>query len=110
MATYWENSCSFGLQNVSLVSVPDCWFSFSHLCFCSGNFFLIAPFPDFCLRVPSHRYHLDDPVFVFRGVRREFYFFIPFFDENFLSKQNSPRWDAAFCGVTSGAMLFAYVP
>ena len=25
-------------------------------------------------------------------------------------KQNSPRWDAAFCGVTSGAILFAYVP
>ena len=28
---------------------------------------------------------------------------------DFLSKQNSPRWDAAFCGVTSGAMLFVYV-
>ena len=27
-------------------------------------------------------------------------------DENSLSKQNSPRWDAAFCGVTSGAILF----
>ena len=27
-----------------------------------------------------------------------------------LSKQNSPRLDAAFCGVASGAMLFAYVP
>ena len=26
MATYWENSCSFGLRNVFLVSVPDCWF------------------------------------------------------------------------------------
>ena len=26
-----------------------------------------------------------------------------------LSKQNSPSWDAAFCGVTSGAILFAYV-
>ena len=25
-------------------------------------------------------------------------------------KQNSPRWDAAFCGVTYGAILFAYVP
>ena len=36
--------------------------------------------------------------------------FYNIFDENFLSKQNSPRWDAAFCGVTSGAMLFAYVP
>ena len=27
----------------------------------------------------------------------------------FTSKQNSPKWDAAFCGVTSGAILFAYV-
>ena len=24
-------------------------------------------------------------------------------------KLDSPRWDAAFCGVTSGAILFAYV-
>ena len=24
-----------------------------------------------------------------------------------VGKQNSPRWDAAFCGVTSGAILFA---
>ena len=34
--------------------------------------------------------------------------FIQFFDENSLSKQNSPRWDAAFCGVISGAILFAF--
>ena len=27
-----------------------------------------------------------------------------------MSKQNSPRWDAAFCGDTSGAILFANVP
>ena len=25
-----------------------------------------------------------------------------FFDENNLSKQNTPRWDAAFCGAPSG--------
>ena len=25
------------------------------------------------------------------------------FDESFVSKQNSPRWDATFCGVTSEA-------
>ena len=31
-----------------------------------------------------------------------------FFDENRVSKQNSPRWDAALCGVTSGDILFAY--
>ena len=38
------------------------------------------------------------------------FIFYLFFDEISLCKQNSPRWDAAFCGVTSGAMLFAYVP
>ena len=38
--------------------------------------------------------------------------FYPFFDEIPLSKQNSPRWDMGRrrTGVTSGAMLFAYVP
>ena len=36
-------------------------------------------------------------------------FFLLIFDEIPLSKQNSPRWDAAFCGITSGAILFAYV-
>ena len=35
---------------------------------------------------------------------------VSFFDEILVSKQNSPRWDAAFCGVTSEAILFAYVP
>ena len=34
---------------------------------------------------------------------------VSFFDENFVSKQNSTRWDAAFCGVPSGAILFAYI-
>ena len=32
------------------------------------------------------------------------------FDEIPLNKQGSPRSGAAFCGVTSGAYLFAYVP
>ena len=54
MATYWEISCSFGLRNVFLVSVPDCWLFFSHLCFWSGNLFLIVPFPDLCLLVPFY--------------------------------------------------------
>ena len=31
--------------------------------------------------------------------------FVSFFDEIHFSKQNSPRWDAAFCGVPSGAIL-----
>ena len=38
------------------------------------------------------------------------FIFYLIFDEISLSKQNSPRWDAALCGVTSGAILFAYVP
>ena len=37
--------------------------------------------------------------------------FNPYFDEIPLRKQNSPRWDIhAFCCVTTGVMLFAYVP
>ena len=34
--------------------IPNCQFSFSYLDFWSGNFFLIAPFPDLCLSVPSY--------------------------------------------------------
>ena len=59
MATYWENSCSFGLRNVFLVSVPGCWFGFSHIGFWSGNLFLIASFPDLCLLVPSNMIRMD---------------------------------------------------
>ena len=34
-----------------------------------------------------------------------------FFDEIPLSKQNSPRWDAAFCGITSVAnWLYCSLP
>ena len=47
MATYWENSCSFGLRCFHGVNLV-----FSHLGFSSGNLFLIAPFPDRCLLVP----------------------------------------------------------
>ena len=57
----------------------------------------------------ANHYQLDESTFIFRGVSSEFYFSISSFDEISLCKQNSPRWDAAFCGVTSGAMLFAYV-
>ena len=35
--------------------------------------------------------------------------FYSIFNEISLSKQNSPKWDAAFCGVASGAILFAFV-
>ena len=41
------------------------------------------------------------------GVNFHLYFI---FYEKHVCKENSPRWDAAFCGVTSGAILFTYVP
>ena len=52
MATYWENSCSFGLRYVSWYKCLIVSLVFSHLGFWSGNLFLIAPFPDLCLLVP----------------------------------------------------------
>ena len=52
MATYWENSCSFGLQYVLWYKYLIVSLFFSHLGFWSGNLFLIAPFPDLCLLVP----------------------------------------------------------
>ena len=55
MATYWENSCSFGLRYVSWYKYLIVSLVFSHLGFWSGNLFLIAPFPDLCLLVPFHR-------------------------------------------------------
>ena len=51
-----------------------------------------------------------------RGARSIFFifYFISFRDENHVSKQNSPRWDAALSGVIAGpgAILFAtmFVP
>ena len=52
MATYWENSCSFGLRYVSWYKYLIVSLVFSHLGFWSGSLFLIAPFPDLCLLVP----------------------------------------------------------
>ena len=63
MATYWENSCSFGLRYVSWYKYLIVSLVFSHLGFWIGNLFLIAPFPDLCLLVPcraSHRVILGD--------------------------------------------------
>ena len=57
----------------------------------------------------SHPYLLDESTFILGASDIFFSFFISFFDEIHKSKQNSPRWDAAFCGVTSEAILFAYV-
>ena len=56
MATYWENSCSFGLRYVSWYKYLIVSLVFSHLGFWSGNLFLIAPFPDLCLLVPFYVY------------------------------------------------------
>ena len=53
----------------------------------------------------SHFYHLDESS-LFLGASGVFlFYFISFFGENPVSKQNIPR-----CGVTSGAILFDYVP
>ena len=58
MATYWENSCSFGLRYVSWYKYLFVSLVFSHIGFWSGNLFLIAPFPDLCLLVP---FYFTDP-------------------------------------------------
>ena len=72
MATYWENSCSFGLRYVSWYKYLIISLVFSHLGFWSGNLFLIAPFPDLCLLVPFYLYGSLIPVvedfFKFLGV------------------------------------------
>ena len=66
MATYWENSCSFGLRYVSWYKCLIVSLVFSHLGFWSGGLFLIAPFPDLCLLVPfyfeSERFQGDTSV------------------------------------------------
>ena len=41
------------------------------------------------------------------GASGVIFIFISCFDEIFVSKENSPKLEAAFCGVTSGAILFA---
>ena len=57
----------------------------------------------------SDHYQLVESTSIFRGVGSDF-FFISFFDEISMCKQDSPRWDAAICGVASGAMQVAHVP
>ena len=54
MATYWENSCSFGLRYVSWYKFLVVGLVFSRLGFWSGGLFLVAPFPDLCLLVPFY--------------------------------------------------------
>ena len=67
MATYWENSCSFGLRNVLWYKYLIVGLGFSHLGFWSGNLSLIAPFPDLCLLVPF--YHLGQ--FLYEPLREK---------------------------------------
>ena len=71
MATYWENSCSFGLRYVSWYEYLIVSLVFSHLGFWSGNLFLIAPFPDLCLLVPFDLYSLDGNVMKLHTKQKE---------------------------------------
>ena len=75
MATYWENSCSFGLRYVSWYKYLIVSLVFSHLGFWSGNLFLIAPFPDLCLLVP---FWGVDTIILFFGVTNRGRFFLCF--------------------------------
>ena len=51
MTAYCEIAAQSAYDMFSSI-VSNCQFSVSHLGFWSGNFFLIAPFPDHCLLVP----------------------------------------------------------
>ena len=45
----------------------------------------------------SHPYHLDESTFIFRDIWSNFSFLFHFSMNFSVSKQNSDRWDAAFC-------------
>ena len=53
----------------------------------------------------SHHYQLGESTFIFRDIRGDFKF-----SYKYLMKIRSANRVAAFCGVTSGAILFANVP
>ena len=72
MATYWENSCSFGLRYISWYKCLIVSLVFSHLGFWSGNLFLIAPFPDLCLLVPLNVYPVKIMYHCFTDFASEF--------------------------------------
>ena len=57
----------------------------------------------------SHPYHLDESIFIFRGISRNFSFLFHF-SMNIMSANRIAPDGTLFCGVTSGAILFAYVP
>ena len=62
----------------------------------------------------SHHYQLGESTFICRCVRSDFYFFshfsMKFLCANRIAPNGTPRSAASERGVTSGAMLFAYVP
>ena len=76
MATYWENSCSFGLRYVSWYGYLIVSLVFSHLGFWSGNLFLIAPFPDLCLLVPFSESLVSASKSVFLGKHNLLLYFV----------------------------------
>ena len=53
VAAYWEIAAHSAYDMFSKYKYQVVNLVFSHLGFWSGNFFLIAPFPDHCLLVPS---------------------------------------------------------
>ena len=71
--------------------------------------FLLCRFNPLVTNGFSQTYQMDKSTSIFRGSGVILHVFISFFDEIHVIKQNSPRCDAAFCDVRSGAILFAYV-
>ena len=51
----------------------------------------------------THHYHLGVSILSYGDIRCDLRL-VSFFCEILLCKQNSFTWDAAFCGVTSGAI------
>ena len=49
VAAHWKIAAHSAYDVFSLYKYLNCKFRFSHLCFWSGDFFLVAPFPDQCL-------------------------------------------------------------
>ena len=77
----------------------DCLFPEKEEAVCFNTFMTKGAFPS--LSFGRAHFHFEQHQELFR-------IFTPFFYEIPLSKQNCPRWDATFCGITSGATLFAY--
>ena len=55
-------------------------------------------------------HHMGESTVIFRGISPSKFELLFHFLIYVNPKQNSPRLDATFCGVTSGAILFASVP